>query len=223
MLRARSADPPTGPAAKPVSSISSFIKKIAARLDDVARSVENHDGLAESAVRAARDRLDRAAHALEAARGESTRIDASLAKLAEDEHAARERARTEPTELAALEALRRARRLRSMATELQRQRHAYIETTRRLEAEASRIEDQLVLLGRTRHLLRAREERAEALQAVVGGPGEGLRGAIERWEAHVASVETTGQAAFEASRICRDPSEDETELLAELDELRRNR
>jgi hypothetical protein len=110
-----------------------------------------------------------------------------------------------------------------MAKELERQRNAYVETTRRLEAEAAQIEDQLVSLGRTRHLLKAREERAEALHAVVGGPGEGLQGAIERWEAHVASVETTGQAAFEASRICADPSEDEAELLAELTELRRNR
>jgi len=86
-----------------LSGISSFIKKVAARLDDVARSVENHDGLAESAIRAARDRLDRAAHALDAARKESARIDASLVKLRADEHAARERARAEPAELAALE------------------------------------------------------------------------------------------------------------------------
>jgi hypothetical protein len=110
-----------------------------------------------------------------------------------------------------------------METELDRQRNAYGETIRRLEAEALRIEDQLLSLGRTRHLLKAREERAEALHAVVGGPGEGLRGAIERWEAHVASVETNGHAAFEASVICADPTEDEADLLAELIELRRNR
>jgi predicted nucleic acid-binding Zn-ribbon protein len=174
-------------------------------------------------MRAARDRLERAAQALEAARRESSRIDAALAKLRDDEHAARERARSEPAELIALEALRRARRLRGAATELERQRDAYGETIRRLEAEALRIEDQLLALGRTRHLLKAREERAEALHAVVGGPGEGLRGAIERWEAHVASVEATGHAAFEVAVICADPPEDEADLLAELNELRRNR
>jgi phage shock protein A len=205
-----------------MAGISSFIRSVVARLDGVARLVENHEGLAESAMRAARDRLERATSALDAARRESTRTEATLAEQRAEVERCFERARAEPTEAAALESLRRAHRVRGAAEDLERQQQAYGETIRRLADEAGRIRAQLASLTRTRHLLRAREERAEALHLVVGGPAEGLRGALERWEQHVASVETTGHAAFEASRIFDPEPLDEADLLAELAELRRN-
>src|SRR5689334_25006155 len=124
--------------------ISTLFRKLATRLDDVARLAENHDGLAESAIRAARDRLGRASRALDVARRESTRIEAALAKQRAEEQRSRERARTEAVEADALEALRSAHRLRACAERLARQGRAYEETTRRLEAEVARIEAHLL-------------------------------------------------------------------------------
>src|SRR5262245_53285567 len=114
--------------------LSTLFRKLATRLDDVARLAENHDGLAESAIRAAHERLARAASALDVARGESTRIEAALARQRAEEQRFRERARNEAAEADALEALRSAHRLRACAERLARQRRAYEETTRRLEA-----------------------------------------------------------------------------------------
>jgi phage shock protein A len=185
--------------------------------------VENHEGLAESAVRSAEARLSRARRALEGASVERARLDREAAAQLQLELRARDEARTAANDFAALEALRRARRLGRIAAELQNQRAAYHDTIVRLEGEVGRIGDQLVALQRERHLLRARQERAEALEAVLGNgnAGDGLRAALERWEAQVNRVEAESQTAFDVSRIYEAPDDTVDELLAELAELRR--
>ena len=202
-----------------------FLRRLAARLDDMVSQVENHEAIADSALRTARERLARANRALERAARDAETVTSELRSQEELAGEARRMAAGEKDDGRAIEWLRRARRAGRAALNLETDRRTFIAATSALECEVGRLEDQLSSLERTRNLLHAREKRAEVLQAVAGDRpprDDGLLAVIQRWEAQVQNAEVAGQAALEFAALDANGFDDESELMHELAELRRN-
>lgn len=201
-----------------------LFRRLASRLDQMVSQVENHEAMADSALRNVREHLARAERSLARAVSDGHRVTTELAAQEGLVDETRRKARAEPDDAVAVEWLRRSRRAARSAAELRDQAKAIRGSTSALECEVHRIQDRLASIERTRNLLRARERRAEALQALMGEGGardDGLLAAIERWETHVQTSETTGHTRLELAELDATIFEDESDLVLELAELRR--
>lgn len=209
-----------------MSHSPNVFKRLASRLDQMVSQVENHEAMADSAIRNVRAHLARAERALARAVADGAHVAIELAAQDGLVEAARRKARAEPDDTLAVEWLRRSRRAARAAAELREQAKTLGSSTAALECEVNRIKDRLASLERTRNLLRARERRAEALQALMGERGardDGLLATIQRWETHVQTSETAGRTTLELAEIDATIFDDESDLVLELAELRRNR
>jgi phage shock protein A len=197
------------------------------RVDGMVTRIENHEALAESAVREVRRASARAAVQLRRVRRDGERLVARLAEARDEALAWRERARrTVGDEDTALECLRRSRRCERLADELAGRVREHEAAERQLAADVSAVQERLEKLEAQRHVLVTRQSRATALAGVrdAGSPvGAEVDDIFDRWEARIAENELAGGCFDSGDALAeRFDREEETEALrAELEALRR--
>jgi len=200
---------------------------LVSRMDGMVSRIENHEALAQSAIRGVRQAAARANVQLRRVREDGARQRARLEELRGAEAAWRDRARAkaDEDESAALECLRRskeaARRGAVLASRLAE--HERVEV--QLAADVAKIDERLTVLEEQRNVLVTRQSRAEALSSVrqaheldTGDPDE----VFGRWETRVAEREYEG-GCFDRGDVFEEEftrAEEESVLRAELVELR---
>jgi phage shock protein A len=154
--------------------------------------VENHEALAESAIREVRQAGARAHVQLARVRQDGERLRESLSAQVEAEQRWRERARRTAAddEARALECLRRSRAAARRAAELERRVDEHDRVEQQLVQDVGAIQERLSRLEEQRNLLRTRESRAEALCHVrTADPGAETGALFDRWETRVLERE----------------------------------
>lgn len=177
---------------------------------------ENHDAIADAAVRGAREAVAtaRVRHARLRRTGDTRR--AYLATLQEGEQRWTERARASAghDEAEALACLERRRALRERITDardaLGQHERLERETAARLEALETRLAD----IVRRRDALRSRESLAragEVLDTLSNDGADGLEDVFERWEISIADTDPLDRIPGTASDVGIGPADDPLE------------
>ncbi len=210
--------------------LKQWTTSLVSRVDWMVSQVENHEAVAKSAIRDVRRAAARARVQLTRVRGDGEALARQRAEQRESERLWRERAGAcaEDDESRALECLRRARRAGRRREELERRCEEHARVEKQLALDVSAVEERLTQLQERHNLLRTRESRAHAIATVRGASelGDGDVGDLfERWETQVLEREYEGGCSAQGDA---DPledefleAEDEGELRAELEELRR--
>ena len=192
-----------------------WTSSLLSRVDWMVTQVENHEALAESAIREVRQAGARAHVQLARVRQDGERLRESLSAQVEAEQRWRERARrTAPDdETRALECLRRARTTARRAAELERRVDEHDRVEQQLGHDVEAIQERLSKLEEQRNLLRTRQSRAEALCHVrTADPGAETGALFDRWETRVLEREFESDCPPDVTRR-------EDELEAEFDEV----
>lgn len=195
------------------------------RVDWMVSMVENHEALADSAIRDLQRHAARAKVQMGRVRADGRRLQEALAREREAVGSWRERARRlgDADEGRALECLRRARTAEQRAHALSERagEHERIET--QLARDLARVEERLGALRSQRNLMRTRQSRADALSAVNEcGEGLELEEIFDRWDIRITERELAtgcgleGDDAFESTLA---DEEIEAELRHELRDL----
>lgn len=186
-------------------------------------SVENHEAVADEAIRQAREAVAKATVRLERVRRDTAALRRRVEELRASETNWEQRALRERdgNRARAVECLERRNHARAEASRLdlalQEQERVETDLVAKLDAMRRRVEE----LTRRRNLLGVREQRARAGAAMEESADPDA--ALERWEEQVLAAEiATGSdlagAADPLERHYRD-SEVRSDLEAELDEL----
>jgi phage shock protein A len=193
--------------------------------------IENHEALAQSAIREVRQAAARASVQLRRVRRDGERQRQRLDDLREAEATWRDRARrkADEDETTALECLRRSHQAgrRAAALETRLRDHERIEG--QLARDVAAVEERLVRLDEQRHVLVTRQSRAEAMSALrdTNVPLHADLGDLfDRWEVRIAERELAGGCteAEDADPLESelDREEEQEGLRADLEALRRN-
>jgi phage shock protein A len=196
-------------------------------MDGMVSRIENHEALAQSAIRGVRQAAARANVQLRRVREDGERQRRRLEELREAEVAWRERARAkaEEDESVALECLRRGKEAARRSAVLARRLAEHERIEAQLAADVAKIDERLTVLEEQRNVLVTRQSRAEALSSVrdahepIGADPDEIFG---RWETRVAEREYEG-GCFDRGDVFEEEftrAEEESELRAELAELR---
>ena len=198
---------------------------LVSRVDWMVSQVENHEALADSAIRDLGHHAARARVQMARVRADGRAIQQRRDREREAVSSWRDRARRQdgPDDTRALECLRRARTAERQASELDRRLAEHEQVERQLARDLGRVEQQLTTLRGKRNLMRTRQSRADALAAV--GDCEdvtGLDDVFDRWEERITERELLvgcgdGPDRFEAEL---EEAELDDALRAELAALR---
>jgi len=192
---------------------------LVSRVDWMVSMVENHEALADSAIRDLQRHAARAKVQMGRVRADGRRLRARLDQEREAVTSWRERARrlAPGDEARALECLRRARVAERRVAELADRAAEHERIESQLARDLTRVEERLATLRSQRNLMRTRQSRADALSA-VGQCGEAveLEEIFDRWDTRITERELASGCDLE------DGDAFESELVdAELeDELR---
>ena len=200
---------------------------LVSRVDSMVTRIENHESLAQSAIRDVRRSAARARVQLRRVRGDGNRIRERLDAEANAETTWRERAAAcaEGDREKALECLRRSRQAGRQKQELERRLAEHEHVEKQLTADVARVDERLSKLEDQRNLLSTRQSRAEALgcvreaQAPLGVDVDEIFG---RWETQVSEREYLGDCVTsDADRFESDfdEADEKAALEAELDDL----
>jgi phage shock protein A len=214
-----------------MQSIRLWTAALVSRVDGMVSRIENHEALAQSAIREVRQAAARASVQLRRVRRDGERQRQRLDELREAQATWRDRARrkAEEDETTALECLRRSQQAARRAAALQARLRDHERIERQLARDVTAVEERLVRLDEQRHVLVTRQSRAEAMSALrdTSAPlHTDLDDLFDRWEVRIAESELAGGCS-EAEDI--DPLEGELDreeeqeaLRAELEALRRS-
>lgn len=198
---------------------------LVSRVDWMVSQVENHEALADSAIRDLQRHAARARVQMGRVRADGERLAARLEKERAAATTWRERARglAESDEPKALECLRRAKQAAQRIAELEARVVEHDRIEKQLRGDLARVEDKLSKLRTQRNLMRTRQSRAEALAAV--GECEdacGLDDVFDRWDARITERELAAGCSDEEDRFDFEFGEAELEegLREELAALR---
>ena len=203
---------------------------VVARIDHLVAQVENHESLAESALRDVQRSLARARVRLERVRRDGHRLEQQLRSARSASCQWRRRAKKDENERRALECLRRSKELAHRAGELERRLAEHRSAEKQLLSDVTRVQERLRELKEKRNLLRTRQSRAEAMSAARTADDCGrvhLDDVFERWEERITTIELDDEPdpgtqldSFEMEYV---ESEEDDALRLELDALRRER
>lgn len=202
--------------------IRHWTASLCSRVDWMVSQVENHEALAESAIRDLQRHAARARVRMGRMRADGRRL--ADARRAEAEAAStwRERARrlAGDDEARALECLRRARAAAEREASLAERCAEHDRLEQRLARDLGLVDERLAALRVKRNWMRTRQSRADALAAASEVETEGtLDDVFERWDARVTEREIVAgcddpSVAAEGS----DPSDDLERVLASEEE-----
>lgn len=170
----------------------SFRAGLVSRVDWMVSQVENHEALAESAIRDLQRHAARAKVQLARVHADGRQLEARRDEAREAEGSWRERARkaAETDEARALECLRRAKRAGATASGLEERAEEQARIERQLGRDLARVEERLGELRIQRNRMRTRQSRAEALAAVGECESSGaLDDVFDRWETRITERE----------------------------------
>ena len=194
-------------------------------VDGVLAQIENHEATVSSAITRVRQSAARARVQLKRVERDQRELRETLQKEEAAVDAWRRRARDADVEERALECLRRhktsERRVGAMRQRLAEHERSHKELSEGIRALNMRLSE----LTERKNLMRTRQSRAEAAHGMAHttGPIGDLEDVFERWESRVGEIEMASECeqpidAFEADF---ESTEEDAELLIELEELRR--
>lgn len=198
------------------------------RVDWMVAQVENHEAIAQSAIREVQQSAARAKVQLARVRRDGEALREQLAEAQEATATWRERARriAGEDEDSAVECLRRSKAAERRAARLARRAAEHDRVEGQLARDVQAVDQRLGGLKEQRNLLRTRQARAEALSSVARANqplGAEVGEVFERWETRVTERELEGECAvsdeadeFEAGFS---GEEERQALRAELSEL----
>ncbi len=201
-----------------------FRASLVSRVDWMVSQVENHEALADSAIRDLQRHAARARVQMRRVRSDGERLRDRLSKEREAEPDWRARAKklASEDEAKALECLRRAKRSAQRASELEARVAEHQQIESQLGRDLARVEERLSQLRSKRNLMRTRQSRAEALAAVGAcEDGGGLDDVFDRWDARITEREFASDCVGDEDRFEHELGEAELEaaLRDELAEL----
>ena len=214
-----------------MQSLRLWTAALVSRVDGMVSRIENHEALAQSAIREVRQAAARASVQLRRVRRDGERQRRRLDELREAEATWRDRARrkADADETTALECLRRSQQAARRAASLEARLRDHERIERQLARDVAAVEERLVRLDEQRHVLVTRQSRAEAMSALrdTSAPlSTDLDDLFDRWEVRIAERELAG-GCVESEDV--DPLEGELDreeeqeaLRAELETLRRS-
>lgn len=175
-----------------MARIKRWTEGILVRLDSLVVQVENHEALAESAIRELERGIGRTRLHLNRVQRDGRTLKQALADEREATTRWHERARTEADQSRALESLRRHRRSKVRVTELENDLAEHQNVEERLRRDVQTLERRLGELRQQQNTMQTRASRAEAFSAVRGSTDSG-RGEVEevfeRWETRILESE----------------------------------
>ena len=194
-------------------------------VDGVLAQIENHEATVSSAIGRVRQSAARARVQLKRVERDQRELRESLVNEEAAVEAWLRRAKEAEEEPRALECMRRhkasERRVRALRRRLEEHERAHKELSEGIRALNARLGE----LTERKNLMRTRQSRAEAAHGMAhtSGPLGDLEDVFERWETRVGEIEIASECdspldAFEAEF---ESTEEDAELLAELEELRR--
>lgn len=201
-----------------------FRASLVSRVDWMVSQVENHEALAESAIRDLQRHAARARVQMRRVRADGERLRTRLEEERQAEPHWRVRAKklAAKDEPKALECLRRAKRSAERATELEARVAEHEQIESQLGRDLARVEENLAQLRSKRNLMRTRQSRAEALAAVGAcEDGGGLDDVFDRWDTRITEREFAVDCVGDDDRFDHElgEAEFEAELQDELAEL----
>jgi len=214
-----------------MQSIRLWTAALVSRVDGMVSRIENHEALAQSAIREVRQAAARASVQLRRVRRDGERQRQRLDELREAQATWRERARrkADADEATALECLRRGQQAARRATALEARLRDHEKIERQLARDVTAVEERLVRLDEQRHVLVTRQSRAEAMSALrdTSAPlHSDLDDLFDRWEVRIAERELAGGCAelddVDPLEGELDREEEQDALRAELEALRRS-
>ena len=197
---------------------------LVSRVDWMVGMVENHEALADSAIRDLGRHAARAKVQMGRVRSDGKRLRQRLADEQDAQHAWRERAKRLATteEARALECVRRAKASERRIRDFEERVAEHERIEHQLGKDLGRVEEKLTKMKSQRNLMRTRESRAEALNAV----GEchdvsGLDDVFERWDTRITERELVAGCTDDGDALDFELSEQEAEgdLRDELSRL----
>ena len=204
-----------------MTRIRLWTQTLAAQVDSIVGRIENHEAVAESALRAAGRAAARAKVRLARVRRDGEALRERLDAARESEVRWRERAAglAERDRDSALECLRRRRAAEREVASLERRVAEHGRTERALQSDVAAVEDRLSGMRERHHVLATRESRAVA----VSGADEADAGEVfERWELALAEREVYAGSLVDAPDAFEselDREEEDAALRAELASL----
>lgn len=206
--------------------LRSWTASLVSRVDWMVSQFENHEALAQSAIREVQQAAARARVQLARVRQDGVRLQEQVAQAIEAERVWRERARSSASqdEARALECLRRSKRAARLAAELRNRAEQHQRAEKQLAQDVQAVDERLSQLKEKRNLLRTRQSRAEALSQVRGvgaSVAEDIGELFDRWETRVTERELEGECALPGSSLtAEDAFAAEFEAAEETDALR---
>lgn len=197
-------------------------------IDGLVTKVENHDALANAALRDLQQATARAQIQLKRVREDGETLRRRFCEERESARQWRQRAKqVEAEEQRAIECLRRSKRADRLADEIQRRIETHERAEQQLAKDVSTLKERYSRLKEQRNLMRTRQTRAEAFGSVGSGRVEfeaDIEEIFDRWETRVAEDELTGGCSLDVQDALEHEfasAEEEAMLRAELDELRK--
>lgn len=198
------------------------------RIDSFVAQVENHEALANEALKKLQQTTARAQVQLKRVREDGQRLQLQCAEQREQALRWRQRAkRSVADDTRAMECLRREKAAQRAVDELERRLQEHERIEQQLIADVRSLDTRLATLKEQRNLMRTRQSRAEAMGFAQGDAVQ-LTGDIDdmfdRWEVRITQAESAGgvglstQDTFEGEYATK---EEQEELRRELDEMRR--
>ncbi|MGC4086815.1 MAG: PspA/IM30 family protein [Polyangiaceae bacterium] len=167
---------------------------VVASIDGWIVQLENHEALAESALKELERGVARARVQLARVQTDAQSLVQSVAHEERAELDWRERARREANETRALECLQRSRRAQARVRALKDSQVEHERMLRQLSDDVRALEQRLVELRRQRNAMSLRQTRAQA-SAEARSSGDSALQAIgdifERWESQLSETELT--------------------------------
>lgn len=209
-----------------MNSMKRLTLSIRAKLDQVLSEVENHEALAQSALKELHESIAGARVGLNRVERDEARLNKQKDEAAISAVRWRERAKGEADQDRALECLRRARRAEELVASIAQRLFDQKNIRERLTGEVRQLEVRYSELQSRYHLMRTRESRArafETLQNDVAGVGGEVERVFERWEGRVTRSEYEGGVIIESGEDLEATyleTEERRELLLELQTLR---
>ena len=208
-----------------MNRIGRWTQTVVARIDHMVAQVENHESLADSALKDVQQAFARAKVRLERVRRDGHRLDQRLKSARSDEARWRQRAlaTAESSEESALECLRRSKENARNVEDLEQRLGEHRAAENRLQCDVGRVEARLSELREKRNVLRTRQSRAEAMSAakLADSSSDGqLEDVFERWEERITTIEldddTPCGSAVDSFELQFRESEQTDDLKAEL-------
>lgn len=195
-------------------------------VDGALAQIENHEATVSSAIGRVRQSAARARVQLKRVERDQRELRETLSREEAAVDAWRRRAKEAEDEEEALECLRRHKASERRVSHLRHRLEEHERTHKELSDGIASLNARLRELTERKNLMRTRQSRAEAAHgmAYTSGPLGDLEDVFERWESRVGEIEIASECAdpIDAFEADFESTEEDAELLIELEELRRD-